>query len=104
MALGYQWVVGYGKRVRFWEGLWFGNSSLAVQFWQLYVINNEQGATISQVWDSVELKQTFRRAVSQRLMLQWDELNQIVSNITLNAEEDGGSYPHPCCVAVKYPS
>ena len=40
MALGYQWVVGYGKRVRFWEGLWFGNSSLAVQFWQLYVINN----------------------------------------------------------------
>jgi len=87
-ALGYQWVVGDGKKVRFWEDHWFGNSSLAVQFWQLYTINNEQGATISQVWDGVDLKLTFRRAVSQQLMLQWDELSQIVNSITLSTEED----------------
>ena len=87
-ALGYQWLVGDGRRVRFWEDHWFGNSSLAVQFWQLYVINNEQGATICQVWDGSELKLTFRRTVSQRLMLQWEELTQIASNISLNNEED----------------
>lgn len=37
--MGIKWVVGNGKRVRFWEDTWFGNSSLAIQFWPLYVIN-----------------------------------------------------------------
>jgi len=55
-AMGYQWLVGNGKRVRFWEDQWFGNSSLDVQFWNLYVINNEQGATINQIWDGTNLK------------------------------------------------
>ena len=49
---------------------------------------NEQAATISQVWDGSELKLTFRRTVPQRLMLQWEELTQIASNISLNNEED----------------
>jgi len=61
---------------------------LATQFWQLYVINNEQGVTISQVWEGVNLKLTFRRAVSQQLMLQWEELVQIAISISLNNEED----------------
>jgi hypothetical protein len=27
--MGYRWCVGDGKRIRFWEDQWFGNSSLA---------------------------------------------------------------------------
>jgi hypothetical protein len=45
--MGIKWVVGNGKRVRLWEDTWFGNSSLAIQFWPLYVINEQQGKTIS---------------------------------------------------------
>jgi len=87
-AMGYQWLVGNGDRIRFWKDHWFRNSSLAVQFWHLYVINNEQGATISQVWDGTDLKLTFRRTVSQQLMLQWEELFQVASSVVLNNEED----------------
>ena len=54
----------------------------------LCVISNEQGATISQVWNETDLKLTFRRTVSQQLMLQWEELLRIVNSVVLNNEED----------------
>lgn len=38
--MGIGWLVGDGQKVRFWEDHWFGNSSLAIQFWPLYVICN----------------------------------------------------------------
>jgi hypothetical protein len=39
--MGYQWKVGDGRKIRFWEDQWFGDSSLAIQFWELYVLTNE---------------------------------------------------------------
>lgn len=33
-----KWLVGNGEKIRFWEDHWFGNSSLEIQFWPLYVI------------------------------------------------------------------
>jgi hypothetical protein len=32
--------------VRFWEDVWVGNSSLAIQFWDIYSIVNEQNKTV----------------------------------------------------------
>ena len=66
--MGIMWRVGDGKNVRFWDDHWFGNSSLAIQFWPLYVINDQQGKTINQVWDGQVLRLTFRRSVSENLM------------------------------------
>jgi hypothetical protein len=64
--LGIRWQVGNGKKkIRFWEDHWMGNSSLAIQFWPLYVINEQQGRTIDQVWDGDTLKLSFRRSVSE---------------------------------------
>jgi hypothetical protein len=31
--------VGNGHRVRFWEDLWVGSCSLAIQYWGLYMVN-----------------------------------------------------------------
>lgn len=86
--MGIKWVVGNGKRVRFWEDTWFGNSSLAIQFWPLYVINEQQGKTISQVWDGQVLRLSFRRLVSENLMHMWYDLLGILENQILNDEED----------------
>ena len=85
---GYQWKVGDGKRIRFWEDHWFGTSSLAIQFWHLYAIVNEKGATISQVWNGVDLMMTFRRSVSHSLMRQWEEICEIARSLELNNEDD----------------
>jgi hypothetical protein len=72
----------------FGEDQWFGSCSLAIQYWGLYSIVNEQGATISDVWDGVNLKFTFRRIVNRELMDQWNELSQIADSIRLSDEED----------------
>jgi hypothetical protein len=49
--MGVKWKVVNGKRIKIWEDIWFGNSSLATQFWPLYIINNEQETSISDIWD-----------------------------------------------------
>jgi hypothetical protein len=37
--MGFQWQVGNGKKIKFWEDQWFGTSSLAIQYWDVYVIH-----------------------------------------------------------------
>ena len=86
--MGIIWKVGYGKNIRFWEDHWFGNSSLATQFWPLYVICNQQGRTISQVWDGETLMLSFSVTVSENLMNLWFELVGIMEEISLNDEPD----------------
>jgi hypothetical protein len=42
----FRWNVGNGRRVRFLEDQWFGTCSLAIQYWEIYLIVNEHGCTI----------------------------------------------------------
>lgn len=43
---GYKWHVGNGRSVRFGEDIWFGNSPLATQFWDIYCVVNETNKTV----------------------------------------------------------
>jgi len=86
--MGIMWRVGDGKNVRFWDDHWFGNSSLAIQFWPLYVICEQQGKTIRQVWDGVNLMLSFTRTVSKNIMNLWLDLLSIVESVTLNDDSD----------------
>jgi hypothetical protein len=74
--------------VRFWEDLWLGTSSLAIQFWELYCIVNEQGKTIAELWDGVDLKCNFRRCVDSRLMEMWEEFISIAQTLELSDIDD----------------
>jgi hypothetical protein len=86
--MGYRWKVGKGNKIRFWEDHWFGTCSLAIQYWGIYLIINEQGATIREFWDGVNLKFTFIRTVDSKTMNQWYELLQIVQSIQFSEDED----------------
>jgi hypothetical protein len=35
---------------------WFGTCSLAIQFWEIYSITNEQGCSMRDAWDGLHLK------------------------------------------------
>jgi hypothetical protein len=50
--MGYRWRLGNGCKVRFWEDVWIGNSSLAIQFWEVYNIVNEQNKFVADLWDA----------------------------------------------------
>jgi hypothetical protein len=41
VKFGYKWHVGNGRSIKFWEDIWFGNSPLATQFWDLYFVSNQ---------------------------------------------------------------
>jgi hypothetical protein len=58
-----------------------GSCYLTIQYWSLYSIVNEQGKSISEVWDGENLRLTFRRIVDRETMNQWNELVQIASCI-----------------------
>jgi hypothetical protein len=86
--MDFRWQVGNGKNIIFWEDCWFGSCSLAIQYWSLYSIVNEQGKAICEVWDGENLRFTFRRTVDQEMMDQWHELLGIASSISLGDEDD----------------
>jgi hypothetical protein len=85
--LGYRWRVGNGKKVRLWEDFWIGPSSLAIQFWPLYRIVNEQSKTIADLWDGSTLKCSFRRNVSEALYQMWLEVVELISTVCRSNEE-----------------
>jgi hypothetical protein len=47
VKFGYRWKVGDGRKIMFWEDTWFGTSPLAIPFFELYVVCNEQNKTIA---------------------------------------------------------
>jgi hypothetical protein len=49
--IGFRWSVGKGEKVLFREDIFIGNCSLAILYWDLYVIVNEQKSTIADPWD-----------------------------------------------------
>jgi hypothetical protein len=57
-------VPGDGRKIHFWEDIWFGTASLAVQFWELYCICIEKTRTNSEILVDGEARLTFRRTFS----------------------------------------
>jgi hypothetical protein len=68
--------------------VWFGSCSLAIQYWGIYSIINEQGRSISEVWDGENLKLTFQMTVDREGMSHWNELQEIARSVELSEEED----------------
>jgi hypothetical protein len=86
--MGFRWHVGNGEKIHIWEDRRCGSCSLAIQYWGLCSIVNEQGKTLSEAWDGQTLKISFRRKVGERMMNQWYEVVQIASSIQFSEEPD----------------
>ncbi|WVZ90240.1 hypothetical protein U9M48_036556 [Paspalum notatum var. saurae] len=77
-----------GLRVKFWEDNWLGSSSLAIQFWPLYVLVNEKSDIVASLWDGERLRSSFRRTLSSEMYLLWEEILQLARTIEFKEEED----------------
>jgi hypothetical protein len=86
--MGYRWRVVNGKKIKFWEDVRIGSSSLVIQYWELYCIVYEQNHTIADIWDGTQLKCSFRRCVDRRFYQMWEELVSIAESLVLTDEED----------------
>jgi hypothetical protein len=88
VRFGYKWKIGNGRSVRFWEDIWFGNSNLATQFWDIYFVCNQQTKTVRDIWDGANLRCDFRRTFSDDMMSQWQEVLAIAETIVFSEDED----------------
>jgi hypothetical protein len=88
VRFGYKWKIGNGRSVRFWEDVWFGNTNLATQFWDIYFVSNQQTKTVREIWDGTYLRCDFRRNFTDDMMVQWQELVAIAETIVFNSDED----------------
>jgi hypothetical protein len=62
--------------------------NLAIQYWEVYCIVQEQNKIIAELWDGVDLKCFFRRCVDVRLFNLKEEIISIAKSLNLNDEED----------------
>jgi hypothetical protein len=60
---------------------------LVTQYWNIYSIINEQGKTVRDVWDGVNLRFTFRSTISSDVMAQWLEVLQIAKSLIFSDAE-----------------
>ena len=61
---------------------------LAVQFWHIYMVCNEQNKSVRDVWDGEILKLTFRRNFDNKMMDQWYQLVEIAKEINFDSDSD----------------
>uniref|UniRef100_A0A453B0L6 Reverse transcriptase zinc-binding domain-containing protein n=1 Tax=Aegilops tauschii subsp. strangulata TaxID=200361 RepID=A0A453B0L6_AEGTS len=59
----YRWIPRDGRNISFWHDTWVGEFSPKTRFWDLFVICQQQDASLAQVWDGENLQLTFRRCV-----------------------------------------
>ena len=94
VKMGYRWKVGNGRSIMFWENIWFGNSPLSTQFWDIYVVSNQQKKTIAELWDGSQLLCDFRRTFSEDMIHQWFQIVDIARTVVLSNEEDHLVWQH----------
>jgi hypothetical protein len=88
IKLGYRWLLGDGKKIRFSGDTWFGTTLLAMQFYELYCICNEKIRTLAKVWVDGELRLSFRRTFSVEMMQIWGDLCVVMEQVSLNEDSD----------------
>ena len=64
----YRWIPGDGRKISFWHDTWVGDFSLKTRFWDMFVICQQQDASLAQVWDGVTLKLTFSHCVDENFL------------------------------------
>jgi hypothetical protein len=74
--------------------VWIGIVNLAIQYWELYYLVNEQNKSVAELWDGECLRCTFHRCVDRRLLLMSEELVNLVSTVELSEEHDAMAWQY----------
>jgi hypothetical protein len=85
---GLKYVVGNGRKVRFWEDVWLGECPLKLRFNRLCKISREQKWVVAKVLERGEINLSFRRRLGELEIKEWEELEECLSWVHLSDEED----------------
>jgi hypothetical protein len=87
-ARGLKYIVGNGKRTRFWLDTWAGECPLKITFPSIFTICNQQEWSIHRVLNLDHLNLTFRRNFGVIENQEYIELREMMSEIQLTNSQD----------------
>jgi hypothetical protein len=87
-ARGLKYIVGNGKRTRFWLDTWAGECPLKITFPSIFTICNQQEWSAHRVLNSDQLNLTFRRNFGDIENQEYIELREMMSEIQLTNSQD----------------
>jgi hypothetical protein len=64
------------------------NGRITTQFWDIYIVSNQETQTIRELWDGEQIRGTFRRIFSDEMMVSWLELIEIAKTISYSDGND----------------
>jgi hypothetical protein len=80
---GMSYILGDGKKARFWRDVWTGNCALMVCFPNLFEICNQQEWSVHKVLRNGGLNLTFRRSFRLSHTAEWEGLVTLVEGVIL---------------------
>jgi hypothetical protein len=87
-ARGFKYIIGHGKKARFWHDTWLGDCPLKIAFPHLYYISNQQDWSVCRVCNQEGLGLTFRRNFRDRENLELTELFEMLVGISFTDNKD----------------
>jgi hypothetical protein len=85
---GLTYILGDGKKIRFWLDVWRDNCALKVTFPRLFEICNQQEWSVARVLRDGNLNLTFRRNFGAAQVVEWADLTAMMENISLTQTSD----------------
>jgi hypothetical protein len=85
---GLTYILGDGKKIRFWLDVWMGSCALKVTFPRLFEICNQQEWSVSRVLRDGNLNMTFRRNFGAAQEVEWADLTTMMENTHLTLSLD----------------
>jgi hypothetical protein len=85
---GIKYVLGDGKKTRFWLDIWFGEIPFRIRFPKLFRICHEQNYTVWEVLQSGGCDLSFRRSFGEQECREWEDLLQRREEVVLNTTPD----------------
>jgi hypothetical protein len=87
---GLKYILGDGKKIRFWFDVWLGECPLKIRFNNLFEISREQKWMVSKVLEGGggRINLSFRSRFGDRESLEWEELEECLSRVHLSEDKD----------------
>jgi hypothetical protein len=89
---GVKYILGNGRKIRFWLDTWSGGCGLNLVFPNLYAICNQQEWTIDRVMRNGNINLTFRRGFGSVEENEWGDLVELAERVNITQQLDSVSW------------
>jgi hypothetical protein len=76
------------QTIRFWKDKWLTSRSLCEQFLNLFNIMRNKSTLVVDIFSATNLNLSFRRIIRGIKLMEWHNMLNFLSNVTLNMSSD----------------